>query len=116
VVTSDQRAGSLRAVNVGMPQDLIWHGKTSRSTHDSRRTYGSPVSTPSRDVVGGAARASGRLDCGARPAYDRRRRPIAPPRIPDPATVGSRCRRASPLLNAIVRKNLSQELRLLLLR
>jgi ferredoxin-NADP reductase/MOSC domain-containing protein YiiM len=30
-VTSDQRAGSLLSVNVGVPQDVSWHGKTVRT-------------------------------------------------------------------------------------
>ena len=28
MVTSGERAGALQSVNVGMPQDVTWHGKT----------------------------------------------------------------------------------------
>lgn len=28
MVTSGQRAGGLLSVNVGLPQDVTWHGKT----------------------------------------------------------------------------------------
>ena len=41
MVTSDQRAGSLLSVNVGMPQDLIWHGKTVHTA-----VWKKPVSGP----------------------------------------------------------------------
>jgi len=41
VVTSDQRAGSLLSVNVGIPQDLIWHGKTVHTA-----VWKKPVSGP----------------------------------------------------------------------
>src|SRR6266567_3029249 len=31
MVTSEQRAGALLSVNVGMPQDVTWHGRTVRT-------------------------------------------------------------------------------------
>ena len=38
---ADERAGSLLSVNVGMPQDLDWHGKTVHTAVWKRPVHGS---------------------------------------------------------------------------
>src|SRR6266568_8325335 len=42
MVTSEQRAGALLSVNVGLPQDVPWHGRTVR-TAVWKRPAGGPV-------------------------------------------------------------------------